>query len=96
MLDTAAIRDAVNVREIYRYMGYQGNVPDADVCRLTDEVLDELLQVIEPKSIYKRFECIVENGVVSLYDLESKSLSIMVTSRNLSDNLAQCSQAQNV
>ena len=92
-LGAVAVGKAVNMREIYRYMGYQGNVPDADVRALTDEVLGELLQAIEPKSIYKRFECAAEDGIVRLYDMESKSLSITASSRNLADNLAGCRQA---
>lgn len=86
------IRDAVNIREIYRYMGYQGNTPDDGICRLTDEVLAELIDNIEPKSIYKRFNCVVEGDAVNLYDMERGSLELTAVSRNLSDNLRQCGQ----
>ena len=91
--DAAAIGKTVNKREIYRYMGYQGKIPDESVCRMTDEVLDELLNAIEPKNIYMRFACNVSDEKVSLYDIEYKKKYFTATSRDLSVNMAQCQQA---
>lgn len=77
------IQNAVNRREIYRYLGYGINEPDADVCTLVDEVLSELLKVVKPKSIYRLFDCKTDGSSVFAGNMEIKS-------RGLSGNLAQC------
>lgn len=73
-------------------MGYQGTTPDEGICRLTDEVLAELIDNIEPKSIYKHFNCVVEGNTVSLYDIERGNTEFTAMSHNLSDNLRHCGQ----
>ena len=40
----------VNIREIYRYLGYGAKTPDSSVDTVIKEVLLELIDVIQPKS----------------------------------------------
>lgn len=49
------IRNRVNLREIYRYLGYGTKIPDNNIQKLIMEVLDALLCAIKPKNIYKVF-----------------------------------------
>ena len=79
----------VNRREIYRYLGYRGQLPDDTVCQMVEEVLQEILRVIKPKNVYQSYECSVQNGEVILQNGIQKE-GIVFRSRNLADNLAQC------
>lgn len=78
------IKNAVNMKEIYRYLGYGFDEPAANVRVLVDEVLSELLAVIKPKSIYRLYDCKTDGRSVFAGGMEIKS-------RGLSGNLAQCS-----
>lgn len=80
------IGDAVNQKEIYRYLGYGGAEPDVLVRMLVDEVFSELLAVMKPKNIYQLYDCKTDGGNVFVGNRK-------FTSRNLSENLAQCSAA---
>lgn len=91
MIQNSDIKNAVNKREIYRYMGYGQNEPDDSVRALADEVLEELILQIQPKSIYRIYECDISGcgasaDVIRLGDMEIKS-------RGLAGNLAQCKLA---
>ena len=79
----------VNRREIYRYLGYRGQLPDDTVCQMVEEVLQEILRVIKPKNVYQSYECCVQNGEVILQNGIQKD-GIVFRSRNLADNLTQC------
>lgn len=86
----AAICEAVNPKEVYRYLGYRGEIPDETVCSLIETVLTQLRQDMEPKSIYKIYDCCVEEDVIRLSQAEHESVGMMVHSKNLADNLQQC------
>ncbi len=77
------IGNAVNQKEIYRYLGYGTQEPDASVCKLVDEVLSGLLAVIKPKNIYRWYDCSTDGENVFVGNRK-------FASRNLSGNLAQC------
>ena len=79
----------INRREIYRYLGYRGQIPDETVCRLIEEVLCELLRVIQPRNIYQCYECKIQNDEISLWNKEQEGV-ILLRSQKLADNLAQC------
>lgn len=80
------IQNALNRKEIFRYLGYGAKEPDTMTQTIIDEVLSKLLHEITPKSIYRLCDCRIENDSVFIGDLEIKS-------RNLAGNLAQCSTA---
>lgn len=80
------IGNAVNQREIYRYLGYGTEEPELTVRKLVDEVLSELLTVIKPKNIYKLYDCKTDGENVFVG-------AMRFASRNLSGNLAQCGTA---
>lgn len=86
----AAIGGTVNRREIERYLGYQGREPDETVRSLIESVLAELTSAIEPKSIYKIYDCYVEGDVIRFFQSEHESAEWVVSSKNLADNLRQC------
>lgn len=80
------IKNAVNKREIYRYLGYGMEEPDSSMCALVDKALSELLHAIHPKSIYRLYDCKTDKERVFMGNMEIKS-------GNLAGNLAQCDTA---
>lgn len=81
------IREKVNIREIYRYLGYGARVPDDSVDAMIQEVLASLLDMIKPKNIYKLYTCSASEMVVVL---KEGRRTLAFESRNLAANLAQC------
>ena len=83
------INNRVNIREVYRYLGYGADTPDDDISSLVKDVLDNLTNLVKPKYIYKIYSCSTsESGVF----LESPKGKLVFDSRNLAANLAQCSK----
>lgn len=82
------IRNRVNLREIYRYLGYGTNTPEASVENLILEVLDRLLCTIKPKNLYKVYHNKISGNQVVL---QENNRTFIFESQNLADNLAQCS-----
>lgn len=83
------IRQRVNIREIYRYLGYGAKMPDDNVVLMVMEVLASLLGVIQPRYIYTRYACSASEAVVVL---KGERRTLAFESRNLAANLAQCGQ----
>lgn len=79
----------VNRREIYRYLGYRGQIPDETVCCMIEEVLQELLRVIKPRNLYQSYECKVKGSEIRLWN-EAQDGAVVFYSQKLADNLAQC------
>ncbi len=79
----------VNRREIYRYLGYGGKVPDETVLQMTEEVLRELIRVIQPKNLYQSYACSVQGDEIRLWN-EVQTDPVILHSRKLAENLAQC------
>ncbi len=77
----------VNIREIYRYLGYGAKTPDSSVDTVIKEVLLELIDVIQPKNVYKIYTCSTSECVVVL---RGEKRTIAFESRNLAANLSQC------
>lgn len=96
------IGKCINKHEIYRYLGYKSETPDEQILKITDEVLGEIILVSEPKSVYKIFDCQIENDDIFLFDCginENKDIDkltqipqLVINSKNLADNLRQCSK----
>lgn len=84
----------INRREIYRYLGYQGHMPDEHICNIIEEVLSELLKVIQPKNLYRTYHCDIQEEKIKLWDCnsqtEAKEADFVIKSRNLADNLKSC------
>ncbi len=80
----------INKREIYRYLGYKNAEPDVAIQGIIDEVLSELINISEPKSIYKVYNCQIENEVIYLFDSDYEVPELVINSKNLADNLKQC------
>lgn len=79
----------VNRREIYRYLGYRGNMPDEIVRCMVEDVLQELLHAVKPRNLYQSYECKVQDGEVRLWN-EAQDGVVVFCSKKLADNLAQC------
>lgn len=47
---------ALSKADIYLAMGYRGQTPDDDVCRLVDQVLDEAASLCRPRYMYQTIE----------------------------------------
>lgn len=82
----------VNKKEIYRYLGYRNNEPDHKIEGMVSELLNELVKVSVPKSMYRVYDCEVTNNEVKLFGCEDKLLCLAFNSKNLADNLRQCSR----
>ncbi len=82
------IRKRVNIREIYRYLGYGAKIPDSNVQSMIMEVLDTLIDMVKPRNIYKLYTCSTSEKVVAL---KGQKRTLAFESRNLADNLSQCS-----
>lgn len=82
-----AIRERVNIREIYRYLGYGAKIPGEDVDVMIREVLAELTGAVQPRNVYKVYACSASETAVVL---EGETGTIVFESRNLAANLAQC------
>lgn len=78
------IQKRVNIGEIYRYLGYGTGKPGKDAITLTEDVLDSLIKKIEPKNVYKIYECRTTDSEVFLNG------HFFCESKNLAGNLAQC------
>ena len=81
----------VNRREIYRYLGYRGQLPDDTVYQMIEEVLQELFRVIKPRNLYQTFVCNVQGDEIRLCS-ETQIDEVIFHSKKLADNLAQCSK----
>lgn len=81
----------VNRREIYRYLGYRGQLPDEKVCQMVEEVLKDLFRVMKPRNLYQCYECSVQEEEIQLWN-ETQSDAIVFHSKNLAENLAQCNK----
>ena len=101
----AEIGKCINKHEIYRYLGYKSVTPDEQILKVIDEVLNEIILVSEPKSVYKIFYCQIENDAVLLFDcgLNDNNINenidklkqtpqMVIKTKNLADNLRQCSK----
>ncbi len=86
-ISNADIGQRVNIREIYRYLGYGTRIPDDSVDAMIKEVLASLTSVIQPKNIYKIYTCSTSETVVVL---QGEKRTLAFESRNLAANLAQC------
>ncbi len=81
------IRQRVNIREIYRYLGYGTKIPDDSVDTMIQDVLTDLMNAVQPKNVYQIYTCSASESVVVL---KGSQRTIAFESRNLAANLAQC------
>ena len=45
----------IDKKEIYRYLGYRRNIPDAEVCRMVDSCLEQLQREVTPRYIFRKY-----------------------------------------
>ena len=73
-----------NRAEVYRYLGYRGNMPDDRMIQVVEQCINELIKESSPKFVCKELNILIENqGKIQLSDIE-------IVSKNLSKNLAGC------
>ena len=88
-------RNEINQREIYRYLGYRGIIPDEQVKGMIEEVLTELLSVVYPRNIYKTYQCqIIEANPKQIRLTEAVAANpgqVSFYSNQLAENLRGCS-----
>ncbi|MDE6984707.1 MAG: hypothetical protein K2O99_09285, partial [Lachnospiraceae bacterium] len=60
------IRERVNIREIYRYLGYGAGKPNDSVYSMIVEVLGQLSQTVQPRYVYRVYACSVSETGVTL------------------------------
>jgi hypothetical protein len=77
----------VNKKETLRYLGYKGQEIDATLLSLIDEASDELLHLINPKSVHQELTCVVTD------ELTVNLGSLTIKSKNLAKNLKGCDSA---
>lgn len=93
----------VNIREIYRYLGYGKSVPDESVQKLVTEVLQQMLSQIRPKSAWQTFDCQVDDRQVwlktatmdweqicTIKGFDKSDADVVLESVHLAKNLKSC------
>lgn len=73
----------INRKEIYRYLGYGNSVPDDMTKQSIEECIEEELQVIEPRHVYREYDLKMEGDLI-------KAGTVTFKSRNLTKNLLGC------
>ena len=64
-------------REMFRYMGYGGNEPDAEVVSEAELCLTRLLEETEPKTVRRRYPLELERGdIVRIEGMEIRSSAL--------------------
>lgn len=86
------LKEEINQKEIFRYLGYKGQEPDNKVKILTQELLGELLQKISPKYIYKSYEISINESTINFFHKDTHQ-EFLLKSKQLSDNLKDCHEA---
>ena len=78
----------VDKREIYRYLGYQGRVPDENVLREVDRCLEELREAVTPRFVYRQYpiERFFTDNIEKPFS-EEKSGTEFLIERLFSDNI---------
>ncbi|MFI3317822.1 MAG: vitamin B12 dependent-methionine synthase activation domain-containing protein [Rikenellaceae bacterium] len=60
----------LDLREVYRSMGYRGNTPEADICALCQELISEVEQIARPSFYYQIFDCDPSSESLKVGDTE--------------------------
>lgn len=85
-------KEDINRKEIYRYLGYKGQEPDETVKELIEEVLEQLLNAIEPRYLYKLYQCKIEEADITFWH-ENTGECFTLQSKNLAYALRGCKEA---
>ncbi len=91
----------VDKREIYRYLGYQGRVPDENVLREVDRCLEELREAVTPRFVYRQYpiERFFTDNIERPFLDEKPGAELLsiagmkIQSRSLCRNLRDCKSA---
>lgn len=91
----------VDKREIYRYLGYQGRVPDENVLREVDRCLEELREAVTPRFVYRQYpiERFFTDKIERPFSDEKPGTELLsiagmkIQSRSLCRNLRDCKSA---
>ena len=91
----------VDKREIYRYLGYQGRVPDENVLREVDRCLEELREAVTPRFVYRQYpiERFFTDNIEKPFSEEKSGTELLsiagmkIQSRSLCRNLRDCKSA---
>ena len=91
----------VDKREIYRYLGYQGRVPDENVLREVDRCLEELREAVTPRFVYRQYpiERFFWDNIEKPFLDEKPGTELLsiagmkIQSRSLCRNLRDCKSA---
>ena len=91
----------VDKREIYRYLGYQGRVPEENVLREVDRCLEELREAVTPRFVYRQYpiERFFTDNIERPFLDEKPGAELLsiagmkIQSRSLCRNLRDCKSA---
>lgn len=84
-------KESINRREIYRYLGYRGQEPDETVKILIEDVLTQLLESVEPKYLYKFYQCRINGAEITLSNRQTGECFVL-NSKNLAYVLRDCEE----
>ena len=75
----------VDEKEVYRYLGYRGAVPDTEIREKVSACVERLLAVIEPRSVRKSFPIIrrEDGNGGSILQIAGMEISSYALTRNL-------------
>lgn len=75
----------MNKAEILRYLRTRSTIDDERLLNLIDNLMNEVNKTVEPKSIYRIFDCTVTDDTLIIENFEFKS-------KRLAENLKGCSK----
>ena len=79
----------ISEKEIYRYLGYHGADPTAEVARRVEQCAGQLLAVIEPRFVFRRLPVVFP----SVGSASVRIGSLELHSHSLCRNLSGCGEA---
>lgn len=84
-IEEAAVRPDPDRREVYRYLGYRGQLPDERVREACERCIGDLLRASAPKVICREFPLVIAEGLPEIHISD-----LCIRSRNLAKNLRDC------
>lgn len=86
------INHEINRKEIYRYLGYKGQIPDPYIQNVIEEVIQTMVNQTQPRFLYQKYRCRVKDDMIQFLTMKEEKDVFSVESRNLANNLTGCEE----
>ena len=82
----------INRKEVYRYLGYKGQVPEPVIKELIEEVIQTMVTQVKPKYLYQRYSCEVDEDRILFSAIQGGKELFSINSKKLAYNLKDCEE----